>query len=295
MKLIENLPISVLRILSSICKYCPKLILTLRNYRWTHTLINWKEPQNLQEYIFKLIIDSCSDKTKRRELADMADKIAVRKYVTEIIGSEYLPRLLGTWDNVDDINWESLTNAFAIKTNNGCGTNIIVRDKSKLNIDEAKSKLKRWMKFPYGQLSGQPQYSDIPPKILAEELLIQDEAPEALPYDYKFFCFKGEPRFILFYEGRTVNGHITFNRVYDINWQPIDSIVRRPSDHDIPRPKSFDEMLEAVKKLCRGLEFVRVDMYDIKGKPVFGEMTFTPDVTTNFTDKFLKDSIKFLD
>lgn len=295
MNFIEKLPISVLRILATFCKQCPRLILTLRYYRWTHTIIDWDKPKSLQEYIFKLVIDSCKNKSKRRLLADLADKIAVREYVTERIGGEFLPRLLGTWEHVDDIKWDALPNAFAIKTNNGCCTNIIVRDKSSLDIKDERKKLTRWLKFPYGQLTGQLHYSDIPPMILAEELLVQDENPDSLPYDYKFFCFKGEPKFILFYEGRTVNGHIVYNSVYDINWKPINSIVKRPTEHDIPRPKSFEKMLEAAKELSKGFDFVRVDMYDINGKPVFGEMTFTPDVTINFTEDFLKESLKFLE
>lgn len=292
MKFIEKLPLPCLRILAAITQRNPRVILSLRYFIWSHKWIDWTNPRTLQEYVFKLIADGAKNPIKLKALADMADKIKVREYVSRLAGEKYLPRLLGRWKRAEDINWDSLPQKFAIKTNNGCGTNIIVRDKSNLNIKDAENNLKRWLKFPYGQLSGQPQYSAIEPEILAEELLEIEGKPQALPPDYKFFCFNGQPKFILYYEGRSVNGHITLNSVYDLDWNLIDSIVRRPVGHAVPRPKSMDDMIVLAKKLSHGVEFVRVDMYDINGKAVFGEMTFTPDVYTNFTDTFLEDAVK---
>ena len=38
----------------------------------------------------------------------MVDKYAVKKYVADIIGEEYIIRTLGVWDKPEDIDWNSL-------------------------------------------------------------------------------------------------------------------------------------------------------------------------------------------
>ena len=137
------------------------------------------------------------------------------------------------------------------------------------------------MKFPYGDLTGQIHYSMIKPLILAENYLKQSIESDILPYDYKFFCYKGQPKYVLYYEGRSLNGHVTPNMLFDMTWNPIPQAVIRPLDREIPKPSSFAEMIECVKKLCVGFDFVRVDFYEINNRPVFGEMTFTPDILVN--------------
>ncbi|KLI14636.1 ATP-grasp fold amidoligase family protein, partial [Brachyspira hyodysenteriae] len=73
-----------------------------------------------------------------------ADKYAVREYIKETIGEEYLIPLIGVWDKVEDIDFNSLPNQFVLKVNWGSGQNIIVKDKSTLNIEEIKKKLEYW-------------------------------------------------------------------------------------------------------------------------------------------------------
>ena len=52
-------------------------------------------------------------------------------------------------------------------------------------------------------------------------------------------------------------------------------------DHGYPRvnpeyskPQSFDKMKELAEILSKGIPFVRVDFFEIKGKPYFAEFTF---------------------
>ena len=45
---------------------------------------------------------------------------------------------------------------------------------------------------------------------------------------------------------------------------------------DMPKRSCYDEMLDIARKLSAPFPFVRVDLYDIGGKPVFGELTFVP-------------------
>lgn len=272
---IFNSPLWIVRPLSKIFKLFPRVILSLRYFKLTHRFINWRHPRNIQEYEFCQLFDK---NTNISLFAQLADKVKVRSFVEERIGSQYLTQLFDTWESPFDISFEKLPNTFVLKTNNGCGNNIIVKNKYDVDKADVIKKLSYWIKFPYGDLTGQIHYSMIKPLILAESYLRQSHESDILPYDYKFFCYKGYPKYILYYEGRSLNGHITPNMLFDTSWTAIPQAVIRPLERKIPKPSSFDEMLECVKRLCVGFDFVRVDFYEINNRPVFGEMTFTPDI-----------------
>ena len=71
----------------------------------------------------------------------LADKYAVRKYVTERIGAKYLIPLLGKWNSASDIDFNSLPDKFVMKPNNGSYDCIVCRDKQNSNLDAIKTKL----------------------------------------------------------------------------------------------------------------------------------------------------------
>ena len=68
-------------------------------------------------------------------------------------------------------------------------------------------------------------------------------------------------------------------------------IVYHGSDHIIEKPKNFDKMLELAGILSQGIPQVRVDLYEVGGKPYFGEMTFTSagGFMDFYTDEFLEE------
>lgn len=293
-KRIEQMPGALLKIMGGIASRLPKTILGLRYYRWTGKRISWKHPANLQEFVLANMINARKDRQTITTYADLADKVKAKEYVTDRVGGEIVPKLYGVWNSAEEIDWDSLPSKFAIKTNNGCGTNIIVRDKSKIDTAETARTLDKWLKIPYGQLTGQAHYTLIKPCILAEEMLEDKHNPGKLPQDYKVFCFNGVPKFILYYEDRKVNGHVTPNMAYDTQWHPIKDIILRPVDHEVPAPKSLDAMIDAAAKLSKGLPFARVDFYDLDGKLYFGEVTLTPDVRLYFTPDFLTEAMNYL-
>lgn len=279
----KKLPIWLLKFIAMFTKLCPKFVLDFRNYVGVRNHINWRQPKNLQEYALTILFNKSTDLDL---YARLADKIEVRKFVEDRIGQQYLTILYGTWTNAKEIDFGTLPNRFVLKTNNGCGTNFIIKDKSKIDINRVVNELNYWLKYPYGALTGQIHYSRINPKILAEEYLEQSIEKDSLPYDYKFFCYKGVPRYVLYYEGRSLNGHITPNMLFDMEWNEISEAVNRPINHKVNPPISFEEMKQCVKQLCSGFDFVRVDFYEINGRPVFGEMTFTPDIIANIRSDF---------
>ena len=205
-----------------------------------------------------------------------ADKIEVREYIKEIIGEQYLVPCLGVYSSVDEIDFEKLPNKFALKVNWGSNQNIICRDKSNLNIDEAKIKLSNWLKreknlyYKYFEW----QYKDIKPKIICEQYI---DGAEDLR-DYKFFCFNGKYKYLRIIS-RTKENRISNAGFYDRDLNKMPFVFNTESDfgEEIPKINNYNKMIDLVEKLAKPFPFVRVDMYeDINKNIYFGELTFTP-------------------
>lgn len=203
----------------------------------------------------------------------LADKYLVKKYVESRIGKKYVVPLLGVYDNFDEIDFTKLPDRFAIKTNNGSRSNIIVKDKAQLNISEARQKVNYWLRhnvFTYGL---EMHYKNIKPKIIIEKYIEFQEGIE----DYKFYCFNGKPESLLIIADRFVDEKMAF---YDMkfNKQNI-SILPGMKDMDIEKPRQFDHLKDLTSKLAKELNypFVRIDWYiDHMGEVYFGEFTFNP-------------------
>lgn len=202
----------------------------------------------------------------------LSDKYAVREWVAEKIGEEYLIPLIGAWDCFDDIPWDELPDKFVLKTNHGSATNIIVEDKSKANKKEIKKKIDLWLSldFAFSGKGFELHYSYIKPKVIAEQYIVDSNGELN---DYKFLCFNGKPHFCWVDVDRQI-GHK--RNVYDLEWNLQPWIQAYPrSDREIPKPENFEDLKNIAQKLCEEFAHVRVDLYDVDGKIYFGEMTFT--------------------
>ncbi len=229
--------------------------------------------------------------------AVMADKYAVREEVKKLIGEEHLIPLYGHWENPADIDFDSLPAEYILKTNNGCGTNIIVKPDKQINREEIRQQLSKTLAFPYSELSGQLHYSLIPPAVIAEKLMNQGNGQKSL-IDYKVHCVNGEPRIVFVFSDRNEIDHFNFSvKPYTLKWQEIPQYTS-PADlpENLPvspdKPAGFDQMIELARKLSVGEEYVRVDFYIIDGHIYFGEMTYTPDVGYH---KFFRPYMQVMD
>lgn len=144
----------------------------------------------------------------------VANKYTVRDYLKEIGYGHLLNDLLGVYTSVDDIDFDSLPRQFVLKGTHGSGFNIIVKDKSKLNIRQARMMMKSWLNQHIAWSGREWVYKDMPRHIIAEKYL-EDETGELR--DYKFYCFNGRPAFMQLEVGRGTN-HNTRN-FYDMDWQ----------------------------------------------------------------------------
>lgn len=201
----------------------------------------------------------------------LVDKYEVKSYIAQLIGEGYLIPTLGVWNNTDEIDWEGLPDRFVLKsTNGGGGTGVVIcKNKSTLNIQQANSTLEKSMKSNlYTRLREWP-YKDIPPRIIAEEYM-EDENGELR--DYKFYCFNGEPKVMLIASDRFSAHNFNYYDM-DFNQLPIHSAVGGKSEMEFKRPALFEEMIDLSRKLCRGFAHVRVDLYSVNNRIYFGELT----------------------
>lgn len=267
------------------CKHNPERLFAIRYKRITGSPLHITKPVALYEKIAYL-----SFHTDTSEWSRLADKVKVRDYVADCGYGDNLPFLYGTWENASMIDFEKLPNSFVIKTNNASATNIIVKDKTKINLLEVRKQLDKWLRWEYGLLTCQPHYTRIKPLILAEELLVDDKTTKKGKslIDYKFYCVNGLPYYVMVMADRKDNSHDFKVGIFDLNWELYPEFVSNNHeivDPNFECPSSLQEMKAMATRLCSNFVFCRVDFYEINGKPVFGEMTFTPGFSA-FSQKF---------
>ena len=205
----------------------------------------------------------------------LVDKLLVKEYVCNTLGNDsYIIKTLGHWDSFDEIDFQRLPNQFVLKTNHSGGNTgvIICKDKGSFDMIHARRKLDKSLRTDTYRVSREWPYKNIKRCILAEEYMEDTKTGELR--DYKFFCFDGEPKALFVASGRQNNSEPYFD-FFDMDFNHLDLRCPHPCAPIVPtKPGCFDEMVSIVKKLSKGFIHVRVDMYEINGRPYFGELTF---------------------
>lgn len=205
------------------------------------------------------------------EYTKMVDKVEAKKYVASVVGDKYIIPTLGVWNSVDEIDWEAFPKQFVLKSTSDSGGVVVCKDKSKLDIEAAKKKLRGLGRRDYSLISKEYPYKNVPHRFIAEEYM-EDESGDELK-DYKIFCFDGQAKFLFVATGRQKND-CRFD-FYDTEFNHL-PVLNGHANADVwpVKPENFEEMLEVASKLSKGIPHVRVDLYNIKGKIYFGELTF---------------------
>jgi hypothetical protein len=149
--------------------------------------------------------------------------------------------------------------------------NLFVRSEAELDWPGIERQCAAWLEKRYGLSAGERHYAAIRPQILVEPYI---GALERLPVDYKLWVFHGRTRFVQVDTDRQSAHKRTF---YDRQWRRLPFALQYPLEtRDVPCPSSLPEMIRAAETIVEDLPFVRVDFYEIDGRPLFGEMTFFP-------------------
>ncbi|PXY43703.1 ATP-grasp fold amidoligase family protein [Flavobacterium hydrophilum] len=208
----------------------------------------------------------------KEEYGQYVDKFGVRSFVEAKVGKEYLNEVIGIYDTVEEIDFENLPQQYAIRGTHGSGYNVIVKNASLINYLDQKNKLRTFLKSNYYNKYRETIYKKVKPRLLIEKYISNCE--DGL-VDYKFYCFHGQPKYVLV--KKTENGKEK-KCFYDLNWKKIVSSEEDANwlKSEIEKPANFNEMLKVASTLSDQFIFVRVDLYSIGDKVLFGELTFFP-------------------
>ena len=232
--------------------------------------LNWDNPQTYNEKIHVSKVYMPTPLKTR-----LADKYAVREWITEKIGSEYLIPLLGVYDSFDEIDFDALPDSFVIKCNHDSGSVTLVKDKSRIDREYLRRKYEVHMRRNYAWMGFEMHYRDIKPRIVVEKYI---EQLDGGLLDYKVHCFNGKPEFIQVIGDRDLRTHTGFQRNYNFDWQNLGWILEDYPEftRELECPKCLDELYRLAQTLCSDFEYVRVDFYALGDSVLFGEMTFAP-------------------
>ena len=201
----------------------------------------------------------------------LVDKWEVMKYVQERIGNQYCVEKYGVWDSFDDIHFDLLPNQFVLKCTHDSGSTFVCKDKSTMDRQAVKQFAEKCMAYNYYWYNREWPYSQIKPRILAEELL--SDVSQSGVTDYKFFCFDGKPQFMFIATGRA-EGDTRFDFFdMEFNWIPVKQHYPN-ADVRPQKPECFEQMRDLAEKLSDGLKHVRVDFFQVNGRVYFSELTF---------------------
>jgi len=234
----------------------------------------------------------------------MSDKIMARDIVKGTVGDQFLSTLYATSPDPAAIDWSALPREYVCKVNHMSGGVIIVWDGApaecslpskpsltdsiiqirpeRMDSERMIEILKYWLSLDYSWRPGKQfvewAYQDIARAVLVEELLLDDSG--GIPKDYRFYVFNGVAEIVI------VDGHMTKARTkacMSMDWR-VHPAKKKGMIRTTPsplRPTNWDEMKEAAEQLGSLVDFVRVDLYDLGNRVVFGELTNYPSAASS--------------
>lgn len=231
--------------------------------------MNWKNPKTFSEKMNWLKLYDRKD-----IYHTYVDKYAVRDFIKNKIGKEYLIPLIGVWNCPEEIEFENLPKQFVMKCTHDGGSVRIIHDKYSNEYTEALNYYRKRLKVNFFHYSGREwPYLGIKPRIMIEKYLM---CTEQELINYKFFCFNGTPKFVQVEIGLTENHSLKWD-FYDIEFNPTPFFREGYAKMErIEKPERFQEMLKISVKLSKDLPFLRVDLYEWENNLYFSEMTFYP-------------------
>jgi len=208
---------------------------------------------------------------RRSRQTIFADKIAVRDYVKERVGSHVLTKLYWTGTDLRGVPHGILPKKFVIKPNHTSGSILIVTDRDAFNWKQAYEQTSHWLKQDYSEMWAEWRYRWIEPRLLIEEFFEGENGMS--PPDYKLHCFHGRVEIVEIHFDRFLN----HTRAYvGRNFEVLQLRHRyAPYPGALVPPPNFSTVIEVAEALAERESFIRVDLYDV-GRPIFGELGLTP-------------------
>lgn len=228
--------------------------------------INLKNPQTLSEKLqwLKLFY-------RDERMPICSDKYEIHSYL-DSIGYGYLGnKVIGVYDDAQEIDFEVLPKKFVAKATHGSGWNLICKNKDDLNWNDTVKIMNSWLKLNLFAFGREWNYKEIKPRIVVEEFIEHEPLN-----DYKFMCYNGEPLYMQLNNDYEGHHYVDF---YDLKtWEhlPVTYSSYKLSERHIEKPEQFDKMMDLARELSKPFPFVRVDFYSFDNTILLGELTFFP-------------------
>lgn len=209
-------------------------------------------------------------------MAQCVDKYEVRSYVDQCGLGSILNQVYGVYDSPEEIDFDRLPESFVLKDTLGGGGNavILVKDKSMLDEAAVRRQMAEWVHEPVHKKHPGREwvYDGRKHRIIAEKMIVSNPDTGGL-IDYKFFCFQGKVEILYIVKNHKMG-------FYDEQFIPL-SVYRTDCIKDYPilkekvdKMNNYEEMIVIAQKLSQRFPHVRVDLYDVDGNIIFGELTF---------------------
>ena len=206
---------------------------------------------------------------QKPEYTMMVDKYAVKKYISNKIGSEYVIPTIGVWDKFDDIDFDALPTQFVLKCTHDSGGLVVCQNKEKLDLAETKKKIEKSLNDNYYYMGREWPYKNVKPCIIAEQYMADNR------YNCELFCKKDIPRMTLVCSERVFAEGLKEN-LYDEAWKHKDIQHHEHCEEIFPdeRPKQYKIIHKLASEILDYFPFERIEIYEINDKDYFGEITF---------------------
>ena len=246
---------------------------------------DFEKPDRFTEKMWALKL--INGNRQKKLLQKCYDKYNVRDYIRKKLGNEaehILNEVYGIYNSAQEIDFDALPDSFVLKVTQSSGSNIIVPDKSRLDIPAKKKMLSTWLwRSRYAPGTGEECYLfDGHPRIICEKLLLTKSGE--VPYDLRVFCFHGVPK--LFWLSKNIgetskwmgaHGNLPVGNTYDTDWNLLNvDFMAYPHDRTIifKKPDKLDQIVQMAETLSEDFIFTRVDFLMCDETPYFGELTF---------------------
>ena len=228
---------------------------------------DFEHPRTLQEHIQAYVL-----RTRDPALVMLADKVAVRDYITRALGSaEHNVPLIGSWSHQDEVPLATLPYPVVLKPSHLSGRVLLLARYRQSDEARLRARLRTWLRKDHSRINREWFYAQVPPRVLAEPLL-QDQQGD-VPPDVKAYVIGGRVRYFQVDSGRFTR---PTRNLYGPDWSLLPartSLPRHPVD---PTPEALPMLVEFAERLAAPFEFLRVDFYVLRDRVLVGELTSSP-------------------
>lgn len=131
---------------------------------------------------------------------------------------------------------------------------------------------KGWLDDVQGRVQAEWAYTTARRCLMVEEFLSNGDGQA--PTDYKFFVFQGSVRYIQVDSDRFTD-HC--RAIYDRNWELMPFGIKFPRPiAEVPPPPRLPDLIAYAEAIGRNFDFIRVDLYVVGDRVLFGELTPYP-------------------